>query len=138
MALDFGKARVGVAISDELGVLAHPRPALDASDRKTLLTEITRIAKEESVTRVLVGLPLEMAGGVGPAAQRAMSFAQSVANATGLEVELLDERLTTAEAQKKLGAAGRAKKQQKKHIDGAAASVLLQAWLDRRRAPFEG
>lgn len=139
MALDFGKARVGVAVSDELGVLAHPRKALDASNRKALLAEIVRIAEEETVKRILVGLPLEMAGAMGPSAQRAMSFAQAVANATGLEVELVDERLTTAEAQKKLGAAGRAKKEQRSVIDGAAASVLLQAWLDKQRAtPFEG
>jgi putative Holliday junction resolvase len=138
MALDFGKARVGVAVSDELGVLAHPRPALDGADRKALLADIVRLTKEESVARVLVGLPLEMAGGVGPSAQRVLSFAQAVANATGLEVELVDERLTTTEAQRKLTSAGKAKKDQRKHIDGAAASVLLQSWLDRRRRPLEG
>ena len=131
VALDFGKARVGLAISDELGMLAHPRPALDAENRKVLLAAIVALATEEQATFVLVGLPLEMGGAVGPSAQRAISFAQSVADATGLEVELVDERLTTVEAKRKLGAAGRAKKDQKAYIDGASAAVMLQAWLDK-------
>ncbi len=131
IALDYGKARVGVAISDDLGMLAHPRPALDAENRKVLLASIASRAREESATHVLVGLPLEMGGAMGPSAQRCITFAQAVADVTGLEVELVDERLTTVEAQRKLGAAGRAKKDQKAYIDGASAAVMLQAWLDK-------
>jgi putative Holliday junction resolvase len=129
LALDPGKARVGVAVSDELGILAHPRPPLDASDRKKLLAAIAEIAKEENVGRVLVGLPLDMSGATGPSAKRAMTFAQAVADATGLDVELVDERLTTVEAARRLK---EAEADKAKKIDGAAAALLLQAWLERK------
>jgi putative Holliday junction resolvase len=80
-----------------------------------------------------VGLPLELDGTRGPAAKRAIAFASDVANATGLEVELVDERLSTVEASRRLDEAGRTKgKGRTQQIDGAAAAVLLQAWLDRR------
>ncbi len=135
IALDFGKARVGVAVTDELGVLAHPRAALDGTNRKALLAAIAEIATTERAGRVLVGLPLEMSGAAGPSAQRAARFAQAVADATGIEVELVDERLTTVEATRRLaeadgdeGPGGGARK--KPRIDSASATVLLQAWLD--------
>lgn len=139
IALDYGKARVGLAVTDDLGVLAHPRPVLDASNRKALLAAIASTAKEIGAGRVLVGLPLEMSGGMGPSAERVARFAQAVADATGLDVELVDERLTTVEATRRLreadgdeGPGGTAKK--KSRVDSASATVLLQAWLDARSA----
>ncbi len=131
-AVDLGKARVGVAISDELLVLAHPRPALDGSNRKALLASLTRLANEEGVTRFLLGLPVEMSGGYGAAAERAQSFAAALADVSGREVELLDERLTTIEASRRLSEAGKKKRAQKASIDSASAAVLLQAWLDAK------
>lgn len=131
LALDPGKARCGVAISDELGLLAHPRPFFDASERKKLLAAIAALAKEEKVGRILVGLPLDMSGATGPAAKKAVSFAQAVADATGLDVELVDERLSTVEASRKLAEA-REGEQTRDRIDGAAAAVFLQAWLEKR------
>lgn len=140
IALDYGKSRVGVAVTDDLGVLAHPRPPLDGSNRKPLLAAIAALAREVKAARVLIGLPLEMSGASGPAAQRVVRFAQAVADATGLEVELLDERLTTVEATRRLaeadgdeGPGGGARK--KPRIDSASATVLLQAWLNRPRPP---
>jgi putative Holliday junction resolvase len=129
IALDAGKVRVGVAVSDELGVLAHPRPHLDASDRKALLRAITLLAREERASRILVGLPLDMKGTTGPAVKKATAFAQAVADATGLEVELVDERLTTVEAAHRMREVGEARRDR---IDSAAAAVVLQAWLDRK------
>ena len=137
IAIDYGKARVGVAVSDELGALAHPRPALDGANRKALLAAIRDLAVEERADRVLCGLPLDMSGAMGPAAARVMRFAQALADATGLEVELVDERLTTVEATRRLaeadgdeGPGGTAKKRPR--VDSASATVLLQAWLDAR------
>ena len=132
-AVDLGKVRVGVAVSDELGALAHPRPAMDGTNRKALLSGLAALAQEEGVTRFLVGLPIEMAGGHGAAAERAHRFAVALANASGIEVELVDERLTTMEASRRLSEGGKAKKQQRASIDSASAAVLLQAWLDGRR-----
>jgi putative Holliday junction resolvase len=133
-AVDLGKARVGVALSDELGLLAHPRPALDGANRKALLAALAALAEAEGVERFVVGMPIEMAGGHGAAAERAHRFASALASATGREVELVDERLTTVEASRRLSEAGKGRKTQRATIDSAAAAVLLQAWLDARGA----
>lgn len=130
--VDLGKVRVGVAVSDELGALSHPRPALDGTNRKGLLAALAALAQEEAVGRFVVGLPVEMSGGHGAAADRAMKFAGALANATGLEVELWDERLTTVEASRRLSEAGKRKKSQQASIDSASAALLLQSWLDAR------
>ncbi len=131
-ARDLGKARVGLAVADELGLLAHPRPFLDGKSRKALLAALVELAREEKLERFLVGYPLEMSGNEGPAARRALTFAQELANATGVEIELCDERLTTTEASRKLRAGGVNSREGKARVDGAAAAVILQAWLDRR------
>jgi putative Holliday junction resolvase len=138
MALDLGKARVGVAITDELGMFAHARPALDGHNRKPLLASIARIAREQEVGRILVGFPLELSGREGPAARRALAFAHEVADATGLEVELVDERLSTVEAAAQLRASGVGTRESKSKIDGVAAVVLLEAWLSGHGRQGEG
>lgn len=144
-AIDLGDARVGLAVSDELGMFAHPRPALDGRSRKPLLAALAAFAREESVTRFLVGLPLDMSGAHGPRARKATEFAQALADATGLEVELVDERLTTVEAARQLRDSGAHVRERATNrrggrtaaragkIDTAAATVILQAWLDGRR-----
>lgn len=134
LALDRGEVRVGVAISDELGMLAHPRPALDGRRGKAMFAAVAELVKDEGVTRILVGLPLDPKGQEGPAARRALRFAQEVADATGVEVELVDERMTTVLAERSLREAGTARKDRRAKVDGAAAAWLLQGWLDARRA----
>ena len=133
LALDYGAARCGLAIDDELGKLAHPRPNLDARDRKALVASLVALAKEVGAARFVLGLPLEMSGKEGRAAHRVRVFAQQLADATGLEVELWDERLSTVEASRALRAAGHDARAQKKTIDAAAATTILQSWLDARR-----
>lgn len=134
VAIDLGKARVGIAVSDDLGLLAHPRPFLEGKSRKPLVAALAAMAREEGTQRFLVGLPLEMTGEEGPAARRVMAFAQELANATGIEIELVDERLTTVEAAQQLRASGINAREGKTRVDGVAASVILQSWLDKRRA----
>ena len=131
-AVDLGKVRVGVAVSDELGSMAHPRPALDGTNRKALIAALVSLADAEEVGRFVVGLPIEMDGGLGASADRAQKFAAALANASRREVELMDERLTTMEASRRLSEGGKAKKAQRALIDSASAAVLLQAWLDTR------
>lgn len=131
-ALDLGKVRVGLAISDELGQLAHPRPPLDGKKRKALLQRLAELARDEPLERFLVGMPLGLGGEHGSAARRAVSFAQQVADATGLEVEMVDERLSTVEAQGRLAEMGVKGRATRDRIDGAAAAILLQSWLDRQ------
>lgn len=130
-AIDLGKARVGLAVSDELRMLAHPRPALDGSSQKAVVSALATLAKEEGLVRFLVGLPLAMSGEEGVAARRAARFCQKLADATGVEVELVDERLTTVQADRALREAGH--RDRKARIDGAAAALILQHWLDARR-----
>jgi putative Holliday junction resolvase len=131
-AIDLGKARVGVAVSDELGLMAHTRPNLDGKSRKALLAALTEMAREEKLDRFLVGLPLAMNGTQGPAADRALTFAQELADATGVAVEMIDERLSTVEASRRLRDGGVKARDQKALIDGASAAVILQTWLDAR------
>jgi putative Holliday junction resolvase len=133
VAIDLGKARVGIAVSDDLGLLAHPRPALEGKSRKPLIAALAAMARAEGTQRFLVGLPLEMTGEHGAAARRVMSFAQELANATGVEIELVDERLTTVEAAQQLRASGVNAREGKGLVDGVAAAVILQSWLDARR-----
>jgi putative Holliday junction resolvase len=132
-AIDLGKARVGVAVADELGLYAHPRPPFDGRNRKALLGELVRLAREEGIGLFIVGLPLDQTGMEGPAAARASAFAAELEQVTGVPVELQDERLTTVEAGRQLRASGVKRKQDKAMIDGVAAAVMLQSWLDRTR-----
>ena len=146
-AVDLGKTRVGVAISDELGLLAFPREPLDGRKLPALLAELRALAQKEGVSRFIVGLPLLMSGAEGPAARRAIRFAQRLTAATGIEVELLDERLTTVQAEQQLRAlvagspqpsktrrrAAASRKQLRGRVDGVAAALILQTWLDQRQ-----
>jgi putative Holliday junction resolvase len=132
-ALDLGKVRIGLAISDELGMMAHPRPALDATSRKSTVAQLAQLAADEGIELFLVGLPLDRDGLHGPAARRAEGFALELAQVTGRKVELFDERLSTVEAGRRLREAGRSAKKSRSRIDSASACVLLQAWLDGHR-----
>ncbi|WP_394838984.1 Holliday junction resolvase RuvX [Pendulispora rubella] len=132
-ALDLGAARVGVAIDDELGLYAHGRGVLDGRDTKALLRHLADMVEEDGVGRFLVGLPLDMKGGEGDAARKARLLAQRIADATGVEVELIDERLSTVQARRALAASEVHGKKARARIDEVSAATLLQAWLDARR-----
>ena len=129
VALDLGSARVGVAIDDELGKMAHPRGVLDGKDRGKLMRALKDLTAAENVERFVVGLPLDMKGGEGDAAAKAREIAQQIANATGKDVELWDERLTTVQAARALRASEVHGKKAKGRIDEASACMILQAWL---------
>ncbi|HEY8042288.1 MAG TPA: Holliday junction resolvase RuvX [Polyangiaceae bacterium] len=132
-ALDLGRVRVGVAIDDDLGLMAHPRGTLDGRDRRALLASLKALADEQGIARFVVGLPLDMRGGEGMAARGARMVAQQIADATGRAVELWDERLTTVQAQRALAASEVRGKKARARIDEAAACAILQSWLDARR-----
>jgi len=137
IALDLGDVRVGVAIDDELGSMAHPRGVLDARDRGKLMRALKDLAESENVGRFVVGLPLDMKGGEGEAARKARAIAQEIANATGRDVELWDERLSTVQAARELRASDVRGKKAKARIDEASACMILQAWLDQGRRDEE-
>jgi putative holliday junction resolvase len=133
LALDLGRARVGVAIDDELGSMAHPRGVLLARDRPALLLALREMVEREAVGRIVVGLPVDLRGHEGDAAQNARLMAQVIADATGVVVELWDERMTTMAAARSLSASGVHGKKAKARIDEASAVAILESWLAARR-----
>jgi putative Holliday junction resolvase len=136
-AVDFGSVRVGLAVADELGLLAHPRPHLAGGDPRRLLEALSALARDEGIELFVVGLPRSLDGREGTSARRVRRFAERLTAATGIPVELVDERLSTVEAQGRLRAQGLNQKAQRSRIDSAAAAILLQSWLDGRRGPSE-
>jgi len=133
-AIDLGTVRVGLAISDELGLLAHPRPHLPGGSRPALLTTLAALVKTESIERFLVGLPRQLDGSEGRPAREARQFAAALAERTGVEVSLCDEWLSTRQAHQRLQEGGRSARERRERVDSAAAAVLLQSWLDGRAA----
>jgi putative Holliday junction resolvase len=119
-------------VTDELGLMAHPRGALAAKPQPALLAALRELVAEEGIGRIIVGLPLDMRGTEGEAARRARQLAQVIADATGCGVELFDERLTTVQAQRALTDSGVKGQKARARIDEASAVTILQAWLDAR------
>ncbi len=130
LALDPGEARIGVALSDELGMLAHPRPAIPGRDRHAALRAIAAIVAAENVREVIVGLPLSLSGQRGPQARAVEAFIADLRRALPIPVRTADERLTTAQAMRQAPSAAR---RRDGTIDSLAAALLLQAELDARR-----
>ena len=127
-----GEARVGIAVADTLGMLAHPRETIRVGRKgeKAVLARIVEIAKSDGVGVIVLGLPRNMSGTEGPAAAKARAFAEKLRTATGCEIRLQDERLTTVSAHKALQASGRNAKQGHAVIDQVAAQTILQTYLD--------
>lgn len=137
LAIDLGSVRVGVAVSDELGLMAHPRPHLPGGNLKRLLTAIRELATREGVEQFVVGLPRLLNGTEGREARDARRFGAALAQQTGLPVALVDEWLSTREAHARLKEGGHTQKDARSRVDSAAAAVLLQSWLDGRAAKDE-
>ncbi len=134
MALDLGARRIGVAVSDPGGVLASPHTTVERSgDLDRDRGAIAAIVRDTGAERVVVGLPLTLAGAVGAAAEAAQAEAAALAAVLSVPVETYDERLTTVTAERSLRDAGVRGRARRVVIDQAAATVLLQAWLDGRR-----
>lgn len=137
MALDVGERRVGVAVSDELGAIATPLATVQRGPRD--LAEIADLAREWSVSQLVIGLPTGLSGREGPQAALVRSFAANLEGALGPGVAVIfwDERLTTAIAERSLIEAGASRVRRKERIDAVAAGVLLQSFLDASRARTE-
>ena len=130
LGIDLGEARVGVAVSDELGMLAHPLETIVVKDVGDPLGRVAQLAKEKDVSHVIIGLPKNMDGTTGAAAEKARTFADKLREKVECTVRLWDERLTTVAAQRYLHDAGRNVKQSRAVIDQVAAQIILQGWLD--------
>jgi putative pre-16S rRNA nuclease len=133
LAIDPGSKRVGIAISDPTGTIAQPLATIDAEPPETLASRLSDIAAQKEAKRIIVGLPRRMDGSHGPEAKAARELADSLRKASGLPVELVDERLTTVAAERSLIAGGVRRDKRRATVDRVAAAILLQSHLDRKR-----
>ena len=132
LGIDFGDARIGVAGSDEIGLMAHPVETVHVRQVENPAGRIAEICEQRRVERVVVGMPYRMDGTAGTAAEKVERFIKKLREALPGEIEIVthDERLTTVEAQAQLHAAGRTVKNSREVIDQAAAVVILQHYMD--------
>ncbi len=137
-AVDLGRVRVGLAVADDLGYMAHPRAFLDGRQPRRVLVELSKLAKSEGITHFLVGLPRSLKGRETAGTKRARAFADQLRERSGCTVELVDEWLTTVEATARLRDGGLDARQSRSRVDSASAAVLLQSWLDARRSSADG
>jgi putative Holliday junction resolvase len=128
LGVDFGLARIGVAVSDELGMLAHPVETIPTS--RDAAKRIAEIVREKEAERVVVGLPRHMNGTAGESAREALAFAEKLRRVVSCEVVTWDERLTTVAANRALRDGGQKTKNSRSFVDQVAAQMILQGYLD--------
>jgi putative holliday junction resolvase len=132
LGIDCGEKRVGLAVSDPLGMIATPFAVLPMRNDESMVDDLKRIISEQNVEKIVVGLPLNMNGTRGPMAEKCAKFAALLEKATGLAVELCDERLSTTSAEKALIEADMRREKRKGIRDKVAAQIILQSYLDRQ------
>lgn len=133
LAVDYGLARIGLALSDPTGFLARELTVLKRQNDELAAEQIAMLAREHEVDEIIVGLPIHMNGSRGEKAVRCEEFARLIEGQLSLPVVLVDERLTTVQAEKLLIASDMRRDKRKKVIDAVAATLLLQSYLDSRR-----
>ena len=131
LAIDYGRARHGLAVSDGLGLAGRPLPALQRKDGATDLATLRRVIDEHDVRRLVVGLPLNMDGSEGEMAAEARAFAARLETELGLPILLEDERLSTDEAESLLREGGLRPSERRALRDSVAAAVILRSVLER-------
>ncbi len=133
LALDIGSKRIGVAVSDELGLTAQPVLTLERKrNPREDLRSLARLARRYGVAGIVVGNPLHLSGEQSPRAARTQAFAAELAELTGLPIHLWDERLTTQEAHRILYEAGHVRQEHRRVVDQVAAVLILQSFLEER------
>lgn len=129
MAIDYGDARTGIAISDATGLLAGFTTVIHSRKSDVVVEEIRKLIAQHGVEELVMGFPRNMDGTEGPRAALYKEFAGQVEAATGLSPVLWDERRTTVEAHNILHASGKKMKQHKKNVDAVAATLILEGYL---------
>lgn len=132
LAIDYGRKRIGLALSDELGLTAQPLVTLLRTNRRNDLRRLRDICRKHSVARILVGHPLHMTGEASPMADEAALFAARLQKDLGIEVELVDERLTTWEAAQTMAEVKSSSRRKRASLDDVAAAVLLRDYLEHK------
>ena len=137
LALDFGTRRIGMAVSDPLGIVATGLPTLERKELDQDLKYIQKVVEERKVQKILLGFPIHMSGRVGIEAQAVLEFKELLIEKSGLSIELIDERWTTVEAERTLLEGNLSRKKRKNKIDQVAAQIILQTYLERMRLKDE-
>ena len=132
MGLDMGSKRIGLALSDELEITAHGLPTLYRTTSEKDLQMLLTIAHQHKVEKIVIGLPKNMDGTLGKAAQKVISFAQCVQKLIRIPVEVWDERLSTVAVSRTLLEANMSRRRRKKVVDKLSAVYILQGYLDKK------
>lgn len=130
LALDHGTRRIGVALSDELKIIASPLEYIPAEPFADFLARLKEIIREKEIELIIIGMPRNMDGSYGPAALKVQEFVAVLKEALTIPIKTLDERLTTVQAQKFLIQGNVRRKERKEKVDKTAAALLLQSYLD--------
>ena len=133
MAIDYGDARTGVALSDPTGFLAGQTFLIKSRKQEVVLEELAALVQRQGAQELVMGYPRNMDGTLGPRAEKYAAFARRLEEATGLPVALWDERRTTVDAHRILGEQGVRAKNRKDKIDLVAATLILEGYLDWKR-----
>ena len=131
MGVDVGDVRIGIAMSDPMGIIVSPHSTLDAQDTDADVAATVQLVHENDVKRVVVGLPLDQNGEMGPQANKIMKFVDALRDAIDIDVHTQDERFTSAIVERALRGTKAKKKKGKGIVDQMAAQQILQTWLDR-------
>src|SRR5262249_22858306 len=131
LALDFGRARIGAAISDELQLLAHPLETIPANQAAP--SRVAEIVREKKIDHVVTGVPRQMNGQIGAAATEVLQFVEKLRAVLPCPVVTWDERLTTVAAHRALRDAGKKTRETRGYVDQVAAQMILQSYLDRQQ-----
>jgi len=133
LGIDYGEKRIGLAVSDPMGIFAQPLEAVEvAGDLSAAAERINDIAREYEATEIILGLPRNMDDTLGPKAEEALGFKEILIEKTGLPVITWDERLTTRQAERHLRETGWSRRRRAKRVDMVAAQIILQGYLDFR------
>ncbi len=130
LAIDHGTKRIGIALSDSLGIIAQPLEFILAEPFPAFLERLQALLRTHEVSQIVVGLPRNMDGSFGPAAQKVQEFVAKLKQATPIPVRTWDERLTSSQANRIMVEAGVRRQNRKEKVDKTAAAILLQSYLD--------
>jgi len=133
LCLDPGRRRIGLALSDETGLIATPLGVLQVRDQEQVFREVARLVQKHEAGRVIIGLPLRLNGQEGIESNRARSFAADLQMYLDVPIDFMDERLSSVEADRLLLEAGFKREKRRANIDATAAALILQAYLDAER-----
>ena len=138
LGLDVGDKRIGVALSDEAGLIASPRETLTRSGNARDIQKLLTLAEQEQVQQILIGMPISLDGSEGPQAKKVARFAEALRAETDIPVTTWDERLSTKAAERSLLQADLSRSKRRRVIDKVAAALILQSFLDAQAAELAG